>query len=78
MLPGGQLRQQCEAVNALLPPLADGKRVFLLNINHVLLTAEGVLSHNISQDPLHLTPKGYSLWAEAIEPTVQMLLDPAR
>ena len=74
---GSEMRQQGEAVNALLPPLADGKRVFLLNINHVFLTAEGVLSHNISPDPLHLTTKGYALWAEAIEPTIQSLLNPA-
>jgi lysophospholipase L1-like esterase len=75
--PVGEMRRKGEAVNALLPPLADGKRVFLLNINHVFLNAEGALSHTIAPAPMHLTTKGYTLWAEAIESTVQALLEPA-
>lgn len=71
-----EVRKQCEALNALLPPLADGKRVFLLNVNHVFLNSEGTHLSNVFSDPVHLTTKGYSLWAEAIEPTVKMLLEP--
>jgi lysophospholipase L1-like esterase len=71
-----ELRQNCEEVNALLSPLADGKRVFLLNINHVFLNPGGNLLNDTFSDPLHLTTKGYALWAEAIEPTVQTLLEP--
>jgi beta-glucosidase len=70
-----ELRQKCEEVNALLPPLADGNRVFLLNINHVFLNAEGNLSNSVFSDPVHLSTKGYFLWAEAVEPTIQRLLE---
>jgi lysophospholipase L1-like esterase len=73
----GELRRKSEEVNLLLPRLADGKRVFLLNINHVFLLAGGVLSNHISPAPMSLTTKGYALWAEAIEPTVQALLEPS-
>ena len=75
-LAASEMRSKGDAVNALLPPLADGKRVFLLNINHVLLNAAGALFHHIFPDPQHLNTKGYALWAEAIEPTVQALLEP--
>ncbi len=72
-----EVRKRCEEVNALLPSLADGKRVFLLNVNHVFLNSERTHLSNVFLDPVHLTTKGYSLWAEAIEPTVKMLLESA-
>jgi sialidase-1 len=75
VLPGGDLRRKGEAVNALLPRFADGKRVFLLNINHVFLNPAGTLSQHISPDQLLLNTTGYALWAEAIEPTLQSLLE---
>jgi beta-glucosidase len=71
-----ELRSKDEKVNQLLPKLADGKRVFLLNINHVFLPAANVHSRLISPAPPYLSPKGYALWAEAIGPTVQALLEP--
>jgi lysophospholipase L1-like esterase len=76
LLADSELRHKGEKVNALLPSLADGKRVFFLNINHVFLNPRGVLSHNLSPAPLQLTRQGYALWAEAIEPTVQAMLAP--
>jgi beta-glucosidase len=72
-----EVRKRCEEVNALLPSLADGKHVFLLNVNHVFLNSERTHLSNVFLDPVHLTTKGYSLWAEAIEPTVKMLLESA-
>ncbi len=77
VLAGSEMRRKGEAVNALLPPLADGKRIFLLNINHVFLNDDGALSYKTSPDPTHLSPRGYALWAEAIEPTLRLLLEPA-
>ena len=71
-----ELRSKEAEVNQLLPKLADGKRVFLLNINHVFLPTGNVHSRLISPAPPYLSPKGYALWAEAIEPTVQALLEP--
>jgi sialidase-1 len=65
------LRRKCEAVNALLPALADGRRVHYLNINSKLLQPDGSLSKEISPDLLHLSAKGYAIVADAIEPTLK-------
>jgi lysophospholipase L1-like esterase len=32
------------------------------------------MSEEISKDALHLTPKGYTIWAEAIAPVVTEML----
>ncbi len=68
------MRRKCEAVNALLPALADGQRVHFLNVNAKLLVADGVLTKDVAPDLLHLSAKGYSLWADAMEPKLKELL----
>ncbi len=67
-------RRKCEAVNALLPALVDGKRVHHLNINAKLLSPDGALSKDLAPDLLHLSAKGYSLLADALEPKLAELL----
>lgn len=69
-------RRKCEAVNALLPALADGKRVHHLNVNAKLLAPDGTLSKDLAPDLLHLSAKGYSLLADALEPKLVELLAP--
>ncbi len=71
-------RRKCEAVNALLPALADGRRVHFLNVNAKLITADGTLSKEIAPDLLHLSAKGYALFAESLEPKLKELLTAAR
>ena len=56
-------RRRTEAVNRLLPALADGHRVHFLNLNEKFLQPEGVLGKEIAPDLLHLSTKGYQLWA---------------
>jgi beta-glucosidase len=58
--------------------LADGKRVFFLDINKTFLNGQGELPREIMPDLLHPQAKGYALWAEAIEPTVARLLGESR
>lgn len=65
-VPGDRLRQKCEAVNALLPKLADGERVQFLNVNSVLLEDDGGLSEAIAPDRLHLSAEGYERMGRAI------------
>ena len=69
-------RIKCEAVNALLPALADGQRVHYLNFNDKLLSADGTLSKEVAPDLLHLSAKGYGIWAEALEAKLTPLLKP--
>ena len=68
------MRQQNEAANAIIKGFADDKKVFFMNINDKFLTPEGVLTPDIMPDKLHLTAKGYEIWAEAIAPKVKELM----
>ncbi len=68
------LRLQQMAINKIVARLADGKMVFFLDISPKFLTADGVLSKKVFPDLVHLTPKSYEAWAEAIEPMVVELM----
>ena len=67
-------RLRTNEINALLPSLADNKIVFFQDLTTTFLPADGVLSKEIMPDFLHLSPKGYELWAAAIEPKVKELM----
>ena len=52
----------------------DGKdNVKYLDIGPRFLEADGTLPRSIMPDALHPNEKGYAIWAEAIEPTLQDL-----
>lgn len=69
-------RQTNTQANALIAKLADGQMVEYLDIGQAFLNDDGTLSREIMPDLLHLSPKGYQIWAEAIEPHVQRLMGP--
>ncbi|HEY2978901.1 MAG TPA: GDSL-type esterase/lipase family protein, partial [Burkholderiaceae bacterium] len=72
--PTSRLRQLNDRVNGLISGYADGRQVFFLNINESLANPDGTLSRDVMPDLLHLSEKGYGLWAKSIEPTLQKLL----
>jgi sialidase-1 len=74
--PADPTRQRCEAVNALLPALADGQRVHYINPGAKLLDASGVLHRDIAPDLLHLSVKGYGILADPIRSKLTELLAP--
>ncbi|HOP96311.1 MAG TPA: platelet-activating factor acetylhydrolase IB subunit [Verrucomicrobiota bacterium] len=61
-------------VNQALAKVADGKSVFYLDFGSQLIEADGRISPEIMPDYLHLSARGYRIWAEAIEPLLQELL----
>ncbi|MBP8305267.1 MAG: hypothetical protein KBE04_14210 [Phycisphaerae bacterium] len=63
-------------INDNLSRFADGRRVRFLNINDKLADSEGRLLDGVSQDRLHLTLKGYQIWADALRPVLTELLGP--
>lgn len=71
--PNAQRDKNAEA-SKLASAAADGKRVFYLDIGEKFLDKDGKLSKEIMPDYLHLSPAGYQIWAEAIEPQVKELL----
>lgn len=70
----GEFQPKVKAINEKLAKLDDGKAVKYLDIGDKFLTPEGVLTKEIMPDFLHLTPKGYEIWADAIREPVEKLL----
>ena len=66
-------RQTNAKANEIIAKLADDQKVFYLDIGRRFLAPDEMLSKDIMPDLLHLSPKGYDIWAEAIEPTVKEL-----
>ena len=63
-----------KAINAGIAKLADGKNVFFMDIGAKFLDSDGNLSKENMPDFLHLSAKGYDIWAHSIEGTVKELL----
>jgi len=62
-------------VNAQLPARADGRRVRFLDIGHLFLDADGQIPSDLMPDQLHLSPAAYRLWADAIQPVLDEMLE---
>jgi lysophospholipase L1-like esterase len=67
-------RGKLTQINQVLAKLDDGKNVHFLDIGHRFLNSDGVLPTEIMPDYLHLSAKGYEIWAETIEPKLSELL----
>ena len=54
-------------VNQVLRKLADNKDVFWADFGHRFVTSDGLIPADLMPDYLHLTRRGYEIWADAIE-----------
>ena len=61
-------------VNQAIRKLDDGDFVRFLDIGHRFIEKDGSLSKEIMPDFLHLSPKGYEIWADAIKEPLARLL----
>lgn len=73
---GSALTTTINRINERIAAFADGKRVRYLNINARLTDAEGRLIEGMTVDGLHLSVKGYQVWADALKPIFTELLGP--
>lgn len=60
-----------DKLNANLAKLADGEKVFFININSQLKGTEGAIADRVG----HLTALGYQVWADSIRVAVKELMD---
>ena len=68
-------REKNDKVNAIVAKLDDGgKTVKYLDIGAKFLNEDKTISKEVMPDFLHLSEKGYRIWAEAVLPTVKDLL----
>jgi lysophospholipase L1-like esterase len=68
-------RAKLEEVNRQVSRLDDGTNVTYLDIGKAFTNPDNTISREIMPDYLHLTARGYRLWADAMEPTLWRLLD---
>ncbi len=71
--PDDPMRRINVAINERIAALASDEKVTFLDIGKTFLNDDGSLPKDIMPDLLHLSPKGYELWAEAIEDQVASL-----
>src|SRR5262249_6520118 len=70
-----EIRDLLKEVNSSVAKLDDGgKTVRYLDIGSKFMDAEGTISPDIMPDGVHLTEKGYRIWAEAVKGPIQELL----
>jgi lysophospholipase L1-like esterase len=69
------VRDKLTAVNQQIAKLDDGSNVRYLDIGKAFLQPDGTLSKDVMPDYLHLSSKGYQIWADAIEPVLWSMLD---
>ncbi|WP_165222699.1 platelet-activating factor acetylhydrolase IB subunit [Aquisphaera insulae] len=69
------VRGKIAAINERIAKLDDGKSVFYLDIGKSFLEPDGTLTREVMPDLLHLSARGYRIWADAMEPTLWTLLD---
>ena len=68
-------RRVNQDANERIAKLNDGMRVKYLDIGQGFLEDDGTLTREIMPDLLHLSEKGYTIWADAIESAVAEALD---
>jgi lysophospholipase L1-like esterase len=70
----GPHRDMVKAINAIISKLDNGKTVRFLDIGDKFLERDGDLPREIMPDYLHLSRKGYTIWARAMEPLLEEML----
>jgi len=79
VLPEGRMPRAAERLavarlNTMVKTLGDGKTVFFHDYGARFVAADGTLSAELQPDFLHLSEKGYRIWADAIGPDIKKLL----
>jgi lysophospholipase L1-like esterase len=65
-------------INLRLAKMADAKRIRWVDLSERLADPAGKLVEGVTVDGLHLSLKGYQLWADALKPHLRELLGPPR
>jgi lysophospholipase L1-like esterase len=63
------------SVNQVIRNLADDSQVLWVDFGHKFVDPQGLIPTELMPDYLHLSPKGYELWAKSLEPTLNAILE---
>lgn len=67
-------REKNAKASEIASAVADNKMVYFMDIGPKFVEADGTINREIMPDVLHLSPRAYGIWAEAIEPKVAELM----
>ena len=67
-------REKNAKASEIASKIADGKMIHYIDIGKNFLEDDETLTKEIMPDLLHLSPKGYAIWADSIEEEVAELL----
>lgn len=68
------LRDKIRDLNSRLVLVGSRKGVYYLDIGKSFLESDGSISPDIMPDFLHLSPGGYRIWSDAMEPLLSKLM----
>ena len=75
ILPGASGKnEKVMAVNKLIAKFDNGKNVRFLDMGPKFLDKDGKALPGVHSDAVHLTRKGYEIWAEAMNPLLKMMM----
>ena len=66
--------EKTKAVNAYVAKLDDGKMIRYLDVGAKLLDEDGNIKEGVLRDAVHLTRKGYEIWAETMNPLLAEMM----
>ncbi|NJN39088.1 MAG: GDSL family lipase [Acaryochloridaceae cyanobacterium CSU_3_4] len=72
--PNTPIRKRIRAINALVAKLDNGKTIRFLDIGSQFLEADGKISKSVMPDYLHLSRKGYQIWATSMHNSFTQIL----
>ncbi len=70
----GEMRDKIKSINGMAQTVNDRRNIVYLDISEKFLAPNGYITKAVMPDFLHLSARGYEIWAEAIEPTLNEML----
>lgn len=74
ILPNARATEKMAAANRLLAPLHDGKTIHFLDLS-TTFEPVGESWKGLWRDKLHLTAEGYEMWASALDPLLEKIMN---
>jgi lysophospholipase L1-like esterase len=72
------IRQRLTQLNTLIAAMADGKQITFLDFTEKFKNPDGTLIADLFvPDQTHPSAKGYQVWADAIQPTIDQYFPPS-
>ena len=68
-------RGKINQANQIIQKLADGQNVIWVDFGHKFINEQGRIPRDIMPDYLHLSKKGYQIWADSIQEPLAKVLE---